>query len=117
MILVQITINGTVHYVSNQPASIEHWYYPYVISSTSPQYQTPTEYGGYTKLVFGDMQFSPDLFSSDWPPPKQCPITIYFTTSTEYFSRELFSGYAHLESFSRDSVSYSLYDKIYTKRL
>jgi|GEM_PF-2385215 len=117
MILAELTISGTVYYVSNEPAALEKWFAPRIFGFTPPQYQISNDYGGYIRMGFGDITLSPDLFASVWPPPKQCSIVLKHTETTLAAAVTLFSGYIYLDGFDRETVEYSIYDTIYTKRL
>ena len=117
MILAELTISGTVHYISNEPAALVKWFAPRIFGFTPPQYNLRTDYGGYTQMSFGDITLSPALFASNWPPPKQCSIVIKHTETTLAAAVTLFSGYVYLDAFDRTSVEYSIYDTIYPKRL
>lgn len=117
MLLVEFTIDGTVHYISNEKLALTHFYNKYIDSFTPPQYRIAKKYGGYVSLQAGDISVSPDLFSGDWPPPKQCSITAKYTATTEGAAITLFECDAYLEGFGRESVSYDVFSPKYAKRL
>lgn len=117
MLLVEFTINGTVHYISNEKLALTHFYHKYIDSFTPPQYRMATKHGGYVSLQAGDISLNPDLFSGDWPPPKQCTITAKYTATTEGAAITLFECDAYLEGFGRESVSYDLFSPKYAKKL
>lgn len=117
MLLVEITINGTAHKVSDELLELESPYDPYIDSFTSPQHQMDKEYGGFVSLKFGTVTFMPTLFESDWPPPHKCTIIVKYTATTEASAITIFSGDAHLESFDAESVSYEIYGDIFTQKV
>lgn len=113
MLLVEITINGTMHRVSNE------WIYEltnpwrgYIVSFSPPQYQLSSLHGGYCRVGFGSVQFSPDLFdgdAGDWPPPVSCALTAKYTATTEAAAQTMFTGTAHLKEITRTGITYDLY--------
>ena len=117
MLLIEMTIDGTLHYISDEGLALTHWYDPYVVSFSAPQYQTAQEYGGYTSLSFGSIVLSPDLFSGDWPPPKQCSAVIKYTYDTEEVAVTLFGGDLYLTNVDKIGITYDIFAPKYTKKL
>lgn len=113
MLLVEITINGVVNRVSVEGHGLSHNWKPRIIGFDAPTLALPSDHGGYAKLEFGGISFSPLLFVGDWPPPVSCPIAIYYTDTTEAARELLFKGMAHLLGFNRERISYSLYGPAY----
>jgi len=108
MLLVQITINAVDFYTSVEGHALTHNWRPYIIGFDAPTLSLPTDHGGYARMTYGSISFNPELFSSDWPPPVSCPITIYYTDTTEAAQETVFVGSAHLKSFNRSQISYTL---------
>lgn len=117
MMLLSLTVNGVLKRISNEPLNLEHHWYPYVESFSSPQLQMSHEYGGFVKLGFGSVSISPACFLTDWPPPPQCAITCQYTATTEAAAVTLFSSTAHLTRYSSDGVSYDIRDLEYDRDL
>ena len=117
MLLIEFTISGTVHYISDQWLGLTHFYDLYIISFTPPQYRIATDYGGYVSFGFGDISLSPDLFSGDWPPPKQCSITAKYTASTEGAAVTLFNCECYQSAFAEENVDYDIYQPKYAIKL
>jgi len=117
MILVEIIINTTTYRVSMEGNDPDYeWTYnwkPYVISFDSPQYQLARAWGGYCQLGFGSIELSPDLFSSEWPPPVSNDITIKYTSTNDDSPETFFTGVAHLRSITQDSIIYDLFGEKY----
>lgn len=108
MLLVRITINAVDFYVSVEGHALTHNWRPYIIGFDAPTLSLPTDHGGYARMTYGSISFNPELFASDWPPPVSCPITIYYTDTTEAAQETVFVGSAHLKSFNRNQISYTL---------
>jgi hypothetical protein len=108
MLLVQITINAVDNYVSVEGHALTHNWRPFIIGFDAPTLSLPTDHGGYAQMTYGSIEFNPALFAGDWPPPVSCPITIYYTDSTEAAQETVFAGTAHLKSFNREQISYTL---------
>ena len=117
MLLVEFTINGTLHRISNEPVALDHWWYPFISDFDAPQYDVEEDYGGYAKLTFGSISITPDLFADDWPPPKKCSIVIKYTASTEALAITLVTCETHLDSVESDNVTYEIYEEEYTEEL
>lgn len=119
MLLVEFYRNGTLTYNSIDGHGLTHNWKPRVIAFEAPTMTTPSSHGGYAKMSFGKITFSPSLFYSaseginDWPPPTNGTIRIYYT-DTDEASRELvFEGTAHLSDYDYQGVTYSLYGSSY----
>lgn len=115
MLLVELTINNTLYRISNEELPLTHLWRHYIDNGfTSPSYRTRTDHGGFCELTFGSLPLLPSLFedSNVWPPPIQCRCTVYYTVLLESAKTEMFSGYAHLKSYDRESVIYDLYTDI-----
>lgn len=115
--LVEITINGTLHRVSTYDRALTHLWKSEIASFSEMQIKLDSKYGGYARPTFGNIDFLPSLFSDpdDWnpQPPISCPIVIKYSSTTEEAATTLFTGTAHLKSVSRDSIIYSLYPPEY----
>ena len=97
--------------------ALDHYWDAYIESFSSPQYQTATDYGGFVRMGFGQIAFSPDAFAADWVPPKQHTIAIKYTATTEGLAVTLFTGDIYLNSFDEEIVTYTLNDPKYTQKL
>lgn len=117
MILVTITINGTVHRVSDEHCHLTHQWQQRVISVEPPNYEIRGVAGGYVEPLSGAVTFDPALFVDDWPPPASCAVTISITDTTEEAAATIFNGYAHRQEYSREGVKYGLYGTSHTATL
>jgi hypothetical protein len=117
MLLVEFTINAVVNYVSDEGHPLTHNYRPRVTGFDSPTLSIPTDHGGYCQMTYGSISFRPDLFESDWPPPVNGAIGIYYTDTTEEDKETVFAGVAHLQTFNRESVTYDLYRPDYDEQI
>lgn len=117
MLLVELTINAAVFYVSVEGHALTHNWKPLIIGFDAPTLMIPKDYGGYAEMSFGSITFNPSLFISDWPPPASCAITIKYTDSTEGAAETVFVGTAHLSSFDRESITYALYGPSYDETI
>jgi len=108
--LVEFTINGTLNRLSEEGIALTHWWDNKIMGYTAPAYKMEYLYGGYCKMSFGEIILSPDLFSSDWPPPLACAITDKYTATTEAAASTIFTGVAHLNTINRESIVYDIYD-------
>lgn len=109
MLLVELTINAVLNYVSIEGHGLTNNWKPRIVNFDAPTLSIPTNHGGYAKLTFGNISFNPLLFIADWPPPISCPIAIYYTDTTEAARELVFEGTAHLSEFDREQITYSLY--------
>ncbi|MFH2073798.1 MAG: hypothetical protein ABIJ57_00430 [Pseudomonadota bacterium] len=115
MLLVEFTINGTLHRVSMEGHALTHYWDALVIGLDAPTYQLATFYGGYAKPSFGSIRFSHDLFAAaDWPPPVNGAISIYYSATTEEAKELVFTGTAHISRINREEIEYDLYGPSYT---
>ena len=96
MILVEMTINGTTYYISDEYINTLTHMWDGVIQSFSPiQYAIRSLAGGYVEPIYGDINLSPELFEDEWPPPVSCAITVKITDTTEAVATTIFDGTAH----------------------
>ena len=117
MLLVEITINSVVNYVSLDGHALVHNWTPRIAGFDAPTLALPTDHGGYAKMTFGSISFNPILFAGDYPPPVSCPIAIYYTDTTEAARELVFTGTAHLTRFDRESVAYALHGPSYDETI
>jgi len=117
MLLVTFDINGTDHYLSIEGHALTHWWENKIIGFDPPQMMLPHKYGGYCKISFGSISFTPDLFDDDWPPPINGAITIEYTATTEAAAETLFVGTAHIEKINREEITYELYGPTYDETI
>ncbi len=108
MLLVEITINAALNRVSIEGHALVNNWKPRIIGFDFPILSIPSDHGGFAKTSFGSVSFNPLLFVSDWPPPVSCPVAIYYTDTTEAARETIFEGTAHLSSFDREEIRYSL---------
>lgn len=113
MLLVQMTIGGVVHYISDEFLDIEHFYEAQVAGLSSLRIATAQPYGGYAAPTYGDIDLLPDLFAANWPPPATCVIKIMIGDAGEAGAYLVFEGTAYLQEVGRDGVTYQLYGKPY----
>lgn len=112
MVLVEININGTVHKISTEMVSLETPYLPKILSIFSPKYSAPGKHGGFVQMSYGKIVFWPDLFEDDWPPPDQCGIEVYYTSTTESAKVFVLSGNIMLSNIYQDKIEYNVFDDI-----
>lgn len=117
MLLVEFTINAIVFYVSIDGHGLTHNYRPLITNFDAPVKSIPSDHGGFAKMEFGSITFNPILFISDWPPPINGDIKIYYSDTTEAARELVFEGTAHLTNFDRESVSYALYGPSYDETM
>lgn len=117
MLLVEITINAVVNYVSIDGIALTHNWRPRILSFDAPQIGIPSNHGGYAAMTFGSISFSQELFSGDWPPPRTCAISIYYTDTTEAVRELVFAGTAELTSFDRNQINYALMASSYDETI
>jgi hypothetical protein len=116
VLLVEITVGSTVHYVSNEDLALTRLWKS-EISSFSSMRVAMSKTGGWAKPDFGDVAFLPTLFTNDWEPPVSCPIVVKYTNTDEASAVTLFTGTAHLKTIGRGAITYSLYGDDYTTTL
>lgn len=109
MLLVQMTIGGSVKYFSNDFLDIQHFYDPYVASLAQLRFETREVYGGFAEPTFGQIDLLPTAFTGNWPPPVSCAIKILIAVTGETDAETMFEGTAHLATIGRDSVVYDLF--------
>ena len=117
MLLVQLKVTSVVKRISDRLLTLEHTWYPYIISFSAPQWQVEKDYGGFGRLGFGTITISPRLFENDWPPPIQCEINILYTATNEAAAITLFARMAHLTDYDKESVTYKIQDLEYDQKL
>ena len=116
--VVEDTTGGSdVLYVSIDGQALDHFWDAFIESFTSPQYQMAQDYGGFIRLGFGQIVFSIELFANDWPPPKQCVVTIRHTDTTEDASKTVFAGDIYMNEYDVESVSYEINAPKFPQRL
>ena len=99
--------------VSNEDVADTHYWDNYIMSVTPLRYQMATIYGGYCKMSFGSIDFNPDMFTDNWPPPVASGVTFEYTSSDEASKETMFDGGCHLSRISREAVTYNLYAEEY----
>lgn len=114
MLLVETTINGTLHRVSHEYLSLEHTWDGLIVGFGPVQGQISYPWGGYVRPGYGLIQFAPSLFASDWPPPINMTLAAYYTATDEASRELLFSGTGHRKNITREQIEYALYGPSYT---
>lgn len=119
MVLVTVTIDGSEYRISTEELALEHAWRFGVISFGPVHFSTATTHGGYAAVNYGKIIIDPSVFA--WAgvssPPTTMVVTAQYTATTEAAATELFSGVAHLASFSRDQVEYDLYPPSYSEEI
>lgn len=115
--LCKMTINGTDRYMSMDGYALTHNWKPRIISIDSITYAPSTDHGGYVKISVGNITINPAEFVYDWPPPRSCAITFYYTDTDEASMTTIFTGNAHIVSYDRVSVIYALYPPAYSETI
>lgn len=115
MLLVETTINGTVHRISMEGHELTHYWDAEIIGFDSPYYEPAYVHGGYAAPRFGAIRFSHNLFgAADWTPPVNMAISIYYSATTEEAKETVFVGTAHIARMNREWVEYELYGPTYS---
>jgi len=109
MLLVEFTINGTLNRLSNENLALAHEWKQKVMTFTAPKYIMRQRYGGYVESSFGQINFFPDLFDGDWPPPTSGELAIKYTSSTEASAEVLFNGTAYIDKIDRKKITYNIF--------
>lgn len=117
MILVTLTINGTIHKISDEYCELTNLWEAKIKSLNPVSYMIRSNAGGFCEPQFGDMTLVMDLFENDWPPPNSCTCVVYITDTTEEAATIIFNGTAHLSEISKDGVKYSLHGQSYALEL
>jgi len=110
MLLIDLTINGTVHRISNEMLILEYPYLPKINTFTSPKMSAPSSHGGYCKISYGKVSFFPDLFEDSWPPPKSLDMIAYYRETILADNQRLFYGTIFLTGTYSDRVEYNFFD-------
>lgn len=108
---------GSSLFLSINGQALDHYWDAYIYSFASPQYQTAKDYGGFVRMGFGNIEISPDAFASDWTPPKQLTINIKYTANTEGAAISLFVGDLYLDTYGKESITYTINDPKFTEKL
>ena len=116
-LLSEVTINSTLHRVSDAWQDLTHLWEPFITAYTPIKIGLPQIYGGYAKPKFGSRSLSPDLFASDWEPPKTITVKDMLTDSTEAAAVTVFEGTLHLDSYNETEVTYNAYGSEYTSTI
>ena len=115
MLLVEATINATLHYLSMEGHALTHYWDAMITGFDAPQYQIAEDHGGYVRPGFGSIRFSHDLFgAADWPPPANITLGIYYSATTEAAKETIFTGTGHLARMDREEIEYELYGPSFT---
>lgn len=113
-LLSEVTINATLHRVSDDWQDLTNLWEPKISSLTATKFGIPKDYGGYARPRWGNRSFSPDLFASDWPPPATITVKDMLTDSTEAAAVTVFIGTLHLDTYNEVEVSYTSYGASFT---
>lgn len=114
MLLVELTINGTIYRISNEQLKLAHAWDNHILSLDPITYATDFAYGGFMRVHFGGIKLSPDFFPL-LPPAGECPITIKYLAdgqTDEDQAITLLTGTACLQSFNMQYVSYDIYSTV-----
>ncbi len=113
-LLVDIDINGTTNYLSQEGIALDRYYDAKITKFDPPQYKLAKRWGGYTRLSFGGISFFPDLFENDWVPPTSSNIVIKYTSSNIDSAVTLFTGTAHISKIDRTEIKYDVHGQKYS---
>jgi hypothetical protein len=111
MILVELTINNTVHRYSDDFLKLEHFWDAKVTTLTSVQVSMPKFSGGYVSPVFGSISFVPSIVEDEISYPVSCPIKIMHTFDFEVDATLIFEGTAHIKTIGRTDLVFELYGR------
>jgi hypothetical protein len=110
MLLTEITIDGTVYYVSDEYIDrSEQFYDAKIVSFSNVTLSVPKIYGGFAGLNFGTISFLPDFFENDWPPPVSMKIKAYYAEDKNADRLMIFDGRLHRNYIQEDAIGYTLY--------
>ncbi len=116
-LLSEVTINATMHRVSDAWQQLANIWRPYISAFTATKFGLPQPWGGYARPRWGNRSFSPDLFSSNWPPPATITVKDMLTESTEAAAITVFEGTLHLEGHTEESVNYMSFGADFTTKV
>lgn len=109
MLLVQLTVNGTVKYFGDGFYDIEHFYEGYVASLSELRISTRQLYGGFYEPSYGNIEFLMSAFEGLELPPTVCHIKIGTATVGESDFIVAVEGTAYLSSVGYSRASYAIY--------
>jgi hypothetical protein len=108
-VYISATINSTLYRVSIGAQSETHYWDPFVKTIQETRREISQPWGGYCKIDWGSIDFSPELFESEWPPPLTIDIQIDHG-ETEAAKSTIFLGIGHLDTFDMRTVRYKLFE-------
>jgi hypothetical protein len=118
VILVEMTINGTLHRISDEYLELTHLWEGMIVGIEPITKATRALTGGYVEPQYGGITLHPDLFAgADWPPPKSCAITVKISDTTEEDAVTIFSGVAHRTGIAEDGPRYAIYGPSYSNEM
>jgi len=123
MILVYTSIANEDRFLSGRYLALEHQWEGLVFGATPISYRTSADSGGFTKLEFGTITFSPETFEKSWPPPRVLDIEVkWLNTNIDKINEAdavfFFEGECYIENISPEGVTYKLYSgKEFTKKM
>jgi len=105
-LIAEITIAGTIRYVSTISCyDAAHYYDPLIISAPSLSLAYPDS-GGLIKPSYGTIVLSPDLFAAI--PADMLPVKLYWLDNITLTKTAIYSGTLVLDTIARDGVAYSV---------
>ena len=110
-------VESNTYYLSLDGHELQHFWDAKIISFSSPEYAIDQDCGGFCRMTFGGISFSPDVFASEWPPPATCRILVKYTATTEDAAVTLIDSDIYLDGFNEDSVNYMINTPKFTQRL
>lgn len=113
-LLVTLNINGNTVRVSQEGLALTNWWDESITDFGRIRYALDDDYGGFSRMSFGSIALSPDLFENDWPPPYTIPVVIEFTNSTEAAAATVLTGSLHLATGPRTELVYDVYPDNYS---
>ena len=125
MILAEITINSTTHYVADRYKALTHQWKGFLENFSPITFGIRQDYGGYADIGYGSMTLIPDLFSTsgDWPPPMELSLMLkWLATDTSSINEAnavtYFVGKAYRSGITPTGIEYRLYhDNDYTAKV
>jgi len=115
-LLSEVTINATLHRVSDAWQTLTNLWKPQISSYMPTKFGTAQRWGGYAEAKFGSRSFSPELFNNHWPPPNTITVKDQLTESDEASAVTVFEGNLHLNSYNEMEISYNSYGALFSTK-
>lgn len=106
-VYVTATIGATTQYLSTEFLDESSFWDAKVVKISNLNTSLTHDYGGYFKPSFGNIEFLPDAFEDNWPPPQKIDLVIE-TGESDTIKAEICNGTGTLKDYDQESVTYSV---------